>query len=212
MADQATEPVRLTRERIVQAAIDLIERDGADAVSMRRVAAELGAAAMSLYHHVPNKAALLDAVVERIVTDIDFGDDPAAPVRERARGMMRAFRKIAHDHPRTVTLVITHTFESPTTMRLFEHAMEIARSAGYAGPEAARIAVAFLSYAIGSLMRESQLSKAQETGFDLVRVIGAVGPGQFPNMTALALTDFRYDPEADFEYGLELLLKSLPER
>lgn len=212
MADQAAEPVRLTRDRIVQAAIDLIERDGADAVSMRRVAAELGAAAMSLYHHVPNKAALLDAVVERIVTDIDFGDDPEAPVRDRARGMMRAFRKIAHDHPRTVNLVITRTFESPTTMRLFEHAMEIARTAGYQGPEAARIAAAFLSYAIGSLMREARLNKAREIGFDLGKVIGAIDPVQFPNMTSLAASGFQYDPDADFEYGLELLLKSLPER
>ncbi|MGQ0483329.1 MAG: TetR/AcrR family transcriptional regulator [Pseudonocardia sp.] len=67
----------LSRERIVSATVELIERDGADAVSMRRVAGLLGVAPMSLYNHVPNKAALLDAVAERIMTEV-VPPDPAA--------------------------------------------------------------------------------------------------------------------------------------
>ncbi|GAB3275994.1 TetR/AcrR family transcriptional regulator C-terminal domain-containing protein [Actinocorallia lasiicapitis] len=204
----------LTRDRIVRAAIDLIERDGVEGLSMRKVAAELDAAAMSLYHHVPNKAALLDAVVERIVTDIDFADDPAAPVRERARGMMRAFRKISHDHPRTVHLVITRTFESPATLRLFEHALEIALAAGYEALEATRIAGTFLSFAVGCLMRETRyLSMVSEHGVNaVIDKFASVDPAQFPNITALVEAGFLIDLDAEFEYGLDLLLASaLPE-
>lgn len=203
----------LTRDRIVRAAIDLIERDGAEALSMRKVAAELGAAAMSLYHHVPNKAALIDAVVERIVTDIDFGDDVQASPRERARGMMHAFRKIAHDHPRTVNLVITRTFESPSTLRLFEHAMAVARAAGFGGTDSARIAGTFLSYAIGSLMREARFAKAvaAEGPEAMARKLASVDPATFPNVLSLVEAGFVYDPDAEFEYGLELLLETLPE-
>src|SRR5687768_17449668 len=71
-------PEPLSRPRIVAAAIDLIEREGADAVSMRRIAGELGVGVMSLYNHVPNKAALLDAVAEAVLSEIEFADDPDA--------------------------------------------------------------------------------------------------------------------------------------
>jgi len=203
----------LTRDRIVRAAIELIEREGAEALSMRKVAAELDAAAMSLYHHVPNKAALLDAVVERIVTDIDFSDDPAAPVRERARGMMRAFRKISHDHPRTVNLVITRDFESPATLRLFEHAMEIARAAGYPLGDATRIAGTFLSFAVGCLMRETRFQKMVEEHGEhaMAEKFAAADPAAFPNISALVASAFVIDLDAEFEFGLDLLLNaSLP--
>src|SRR5919197_155923 len=94
----------LTRDRIVRAATDLIERQGADALSMRRVAAELGVAVMSLYNHVPSKDALLDAVAERILAGMNVPSDPAMHWTERARSLVRAFRQVAHDFPRSVTL------------------------------------------------------------------------------------------------------------
>ncbi|MDX6742913.1 TetR/AcrR family transcriptional regulator [Actinocorallia sp. A-T 12471] len=210
------EPVRavLSRDAIVNAAIDLIERDGVEALSMRKVAARLGVAAMSLYHHVPNKAALVDAVVERVVSDLDFADDPAADPRERARGMMRAFRKIAKDRPKSVNLVITRTFESPATLRLYEHAMEIARAAGFAGGQAARIASAFLSYVIGSLLREARFAReaTSGTGGDpFIRGADAIDPADYPNVTALVAEGHVYDADAEFEVGLEMLLRGLPE-
>ncbi|ROO89499.1 TetR family transcriptional regulator [Actinocorallia herbida] len=212
------EPVRavLSRDAIVLAAVDLIERDGVEALSMRKVAARLGVAAMSLYHHVPNKAALVDAVVERLVADLDFADDPGADPRERARGMMRAFRKIARDRPRTANLVLTRTFESPATLRLYEHAMEIARAAGFAGGDAARIASAFLSYAIGSLLREARFDRAAKSGGQpggdpFIRGAEGIDPGRYPNVTALLAEGHVYDPDAEFEVGLEMLLRGLPE-
>jgi AcrR family transcriptional regulator len=62
----------LTRERIITAAVELIEREGVEAVSMRRIAGLLGSGVMSLYNHVPSKAAVLDGVAERVMSGIDF--------------------------------------------------------------------------------------------------------------------------------------------
>ena len=63
--------MQLSRARIISAAVELIEREGVDAVSMRRIATGLGSGVMSLYNHVPSKAALLDGVAERVISSID---------------------------------------------------------------------------------------------------------------------------------------------
>jgi len=73
----------LGRQRIIRAAMELIERDGSDAVSMRRVAASLGVGTMSLYNHVPNKAAVLDGVAEFIMADMASPSAPTPPGRTR---------------------------------------------------------------------------------------------------------------------------------
>ncbi|MEV4898311.1 TetR family transcriptional regulator [Nonomuraea sp. NPDC055795] len=90
----------LSKKRIVTAAIGLIEREGADAISMRRIAADLGVGVMSLYNHVPNKDALLSEVAEAVLSEIEFTDDPGADWTERVRIQARAFRQIAHHYPR----------------------------------------------------------------------------------------------------------------
>src|SRR5918999_1237962 len=77
----------LTRDRVLRAAIALADREGVEAISMRRLGAELGVEAMSLYNHVPNKAALLDGMVETVINDIELPtqvDDWKACIREMA--------------------------------------------------------------------------------------------------------------------------------
>ena len=204
------EPPRaaLTGDRIVAAAIDLIEREGVDALSMRRIAADLGVAAMSLYYHVPSKAALLDAVAERIVDGIDYADDPVLDADERARRLMRAFRKVAHDHPRCVQLVLTGRGDSPATLRLMEATLTLARAAGFEGVRAARVAQTFLAYALGSLVRETGARRALQ-GQDPASWLGRLDPAVYPSLAALVADGLRFEPDAEFEFGLELLIRGL---
>lgn len=198
---------RLTRDRIVRAAIELIEREGEDGLSMRRVAAELGVAVMSLYNHVPNKAALLDGVAGRILGGMEVADDPAAHWTERARALIRAYRKIAHDHPRCVTLVLTRKLDAPSAMRPVEHALALAEDAGFDGETAVRIMRALLAYAIGAQMREIGAAKMldrlpKEAYADL-------DPAVFPHVLIHQEQLLSHDPETDFEFGLDLLIGSL---
>src|SRR3954451_7270669 len=91
MPKSASEPAvrpSLTRERIVLAAIEVIERDGEDALSMRAVAAELGVAVMSLYNHVPNKADLLSGVAQHVVAGMVLPDDSADDWKTRGRALI----------------------------------------------------------------------------------------------------------------------------
>jgi AcrR family transcriptional regulator len=208
--------VLLTRDRIVRAAIELIEREGSDALSMRRVAAELGVAVMSLYNHVPSKAALLDAMAERILAGVIVADDPAMHWTERARSLVRAFRKVAHDHPRSVTLVLTRKVDAPSGMRPVEHALAIAADAGFDGQTSVRIMRALLAYAVGAQLREAGAAKMlyylPKNREDL---LGFLDPGDFPHVVALQQELLSHDPDTDFEFGLNLLitaLETLPRR
>jgi AcrR family transcriptional regulator len=203
-------PGGLTKERIVQAAIGLIEREGEDGLSMRRVAAELGVAVMSLYNHVPNKAALLDAVASDILGGMEVADDPAEPWTERARALLRAYRKIARDHPRCVTLILTRKIEAPSGMRPVEHALAVAADAGFDGGTSVRIMRALLAYAIGAQMREVGAAKM----LDYLPDHGAHGfdhldPADFPHVVAHQHELLSHDPETDFEFGLDLLIDAL---
>lgn len=202
--------VALTRDRIVRAAIELIERDGAEALSMRRVAAELGVAVMSLYNHVNAKAALLDGVAEHILSGMILADDPAMHWTERARVLIRAFRKVAHDHPRCVTVVMTRKVDAPSAMVPVEHALAIADDAGFDGATAVRIMRAMMAYAIGAQMREVGAAKMLDylpEGAD--DRFGFLEPERFPHVLSLRRELLAHDPETDFEFGLDLLIHAL---
>src|SRR5687768_16340103 len=103
----ATESARarrpLSRARILRTALGIVDREGLDALTMRRVAAKLDVEAMSLYHHVPNKDAILDGVYDLVITKAELpkGDVTA---EHWIRGTAAAFRRLAHQHPRAVPL------------------------------------------------------------------------------------------------------------
>ncbi|TDC77773.1 TetR/AcrR family transcriptional regulator C-terminal domain-containing protein [Actinomadura sp. 7K507] len=200
----------LTRERIVLAAIGLIEREGADALSMRRVAADLDVAVMSLYNHVPNKGALLEGVAEHVVAGLELHDDPSEPWQERARALARAFRKVAHDHPRCMTIVLTHKIDTPVGLRPAERALALADAAGFDGETAVRIMRALLAYALGAQMREIGMVKMLD---HLVETQAeswtTLDPDEFPHVIALGGELATHDPETDFEFGLDLLIGAL---
>src|SRR3954454_24006069 len=89
----------LTRDRVLRAAVDVVDREGLGALSMRRLGQELGVEAMSLYRYVPSKADLLDGVYGAILADIVVPKKAAAEWRKTARAYARAFRKALVAHP-----------------------------------------------------------------------------------------------------------------
>jgi AcrR family transcriptional regulator len=202
--------VVLSRDRIIRAAVDLIEREGADALSMRALAAGLGVAVMSLYNHVPSKAALLDGVAESIMGGMSVADDSAAHWTERGRALVRAFRKVAHDHPRCVTIVLTRKIDAPSGLRPVERALAIADDAGFDGETSVRIMRALLAYALGAQLREVGAAKMLDyLPEDSARHPGQLDAAEFPHVVALRQNLLRHDPETDFEFGLDLLINAL---
>ncbi|MEV4106091.1 TetR/AcrR family transcriptional regulator C-terminal domain-containing protein [Nonomuraea sp. NPDC049695] len=202
-----TEP--LSRGRIVAAAIDLIEREGADAVSMRRIAAELGVGVMSLYNHVPNKDALLNGVAEAVLSEIEFTDDPDAHWTDRVRTQARAFRQIAHDHPRSTMLVVSRQLHSTAGLLPVERALATLRSAGFDGADAVRMLRMFIAYIVGSLLREVGVTPTFAPVHNRLVKAESVDPALFPEVSSLAPLLDQCDHEAEFEFGLELLIQAI---
>jgi AcrR family transcriptional regulator len=176
--------VQLTRSRIIATAIQLIEADGVEAVSMHRLATELGCSVMSLYTYVPSKSALLDGIADRVMSGVEVTPMPQADCAERLQLQARAVRKIATTHPRCVMLAVSRRSSSARRARPAELALADLLEAGFEGEEAARIAAALLTYTIGSLIRDVGFAPELQ--------------GQ--------------DPEADFEFGLQLLVDAIAAR
>jgi AcrR family transcriptional regulator len=97
--------LNLTREAIARAALELVDRDGVAALSLRNVAGELGVAAMTLYRHVPNREAMVGDVVALLLEEIDLGDKPELGWEEGAKEVGRSLRAMALRHPRAFELV-----------------------------------------------------------------------------------------------------------
>ena len=208
----------LSRERIVTAAIDLIEREGVEAVSMRRIAAMLGCGVMSLYNHVPSKAALLDDVADRVMSGIEFTAEPGTAWQDQVRAQARAFRAIARTYPRSTMLVVSRPTISATGLRPAENALATLREAGFSGGDAVLIMHAFVGFILGSLLREVGVTPTPggaspagaspaDAGVLTQRV--HLDPAQFPQVTSLAAELTRRDPDADFEFGLDLLVHAI---
>jgi AcrR family transcriptional regulator len=109
----------LTRERILQAALDLVADDGLAQLSTRRLGQRLGCEAMSIYHHYPNKHHLLDAMVDHVVASFE-APPPGLPPLERLRLAMHAFRAAARRFPAMFPLVAVHRLNTPTGVRWIE--------------------------------------------------------------------------------------------
>lgn len=202
----------LSRERIVRAAVELIERDGSDAISMRRVAAALGVGTMSLYNHVPNKAALLDGVAEFIMADMAFAADPGAAWQDQTRALARTFRGISLRYPRSVLLVTTRQPRSTVGLRAVEIALAAVRTAGFEDRTAVRLVRTFVAFVLGSLVHQVGVAEAGAAGLDpaegaeLVRAIEEAGYRHVRDLLPV-LTE--HDHDGDFEFGLELLIGAM---
>lgn len=121
----------LTRERIVGVALAIVDLDGLDALSMRRLGAELDVDPMAVYYHIPNKEALLDAIVEAVMSGIDLSlDDPDAPPVERILCAAHAYLDVMRTHMNAMPLMLTRGPNTPAAARPVELLIGILRDAG----------------------------------------------------------------------------------
>ncbi|RJL35467.1 TetR/AcrR family transcriptional regulator [Bailinhaonella thermotolerans] len=129
-------PAQVTREQIVTAAIDLLDAQGLDALTMRALGAHLGVAAMSLYRHVPGRDAVLSAIVNRLVADALTGLDPGPTWTEAVTGFATAYRRMLLAHPHAVPLLATHPVDVETALPLLRGVLGRFTAAGIAQDDA----------------------------------------------------------------------------
>ena len=212
-------PVRLSRDRIVRAAVDLADAEGLDGLSMRRLAEELEAAPMALYRHVAHKDDLIDGMIDVVFSELDFptGSGWRTAMHERARGMRQALLR----HPWAVGLMEAGT-PGLESFRHHNATMRCLREdAGLPFPMAVHAYNVMDSYIYGFALQEKTLpftdsAEAVEEGQRRQTATEAIITPEafaeaFPFLADIAqqLTANPYDFDAEFEFGLELVLDGI---
>src|SRR2546427_12594766 len=139
----------LTTERIVEAAIELIDREGLGALSMRRLGAALGVEAMSLYRHFPSKVALLEFVVGRLLAELLLPVPGSAPWQDSFRALARDYRQLLLRHPNAIPLLATLQLSNPGALGAAGAVMALLRDAGFDARTAFHVLATAESYVIG---------------------------------------------------------------
>jgi AcrR family transcriptional regulator len=204
----------LSRDRVIGAAVELADRDGIDAVTMRKLAGALGVEAMSLYHHVANKEDLLDGMVDLVFGEVDLpvpDEEWWTAMRRRARSSRAALAR----HGWAVALMDSRSSPGPLTLRHHEAVLASLRAGGFDVHAAAHAFSLLDSYIYGFALQEQNLPVVNG-GSDLAELAGAIldsfPEGEFPRLRELTTEVVLrpgYDYGAEFDIGLDLILDGL---
>ncbi len=208
---------RLTRDRVIDAALQIMDAEGIDAVTMRRVAREVGVEAMSLYNHVADKEDLLDGVCARVMAGFRFPEEEGDWV-ETARQGASEWRMVLKSHPNVLGLFAER--QKPMTdlgaLLPMEFALRTIGRAGMSEREAVQVFNVMGGYIMGFVMMESgrmlgggTMHKDAPSPEEMMRVLAG---GQLPCVAAALPHLADCDPDEQFAFGLDLLLAGLQAR
>lgn len=144
----------LTRRRILRAALKLIDRDGLDALSMRRLGAALGVEAMALYRHFASKEDLLEGVAEILLEELELPPAGTAGWEEAWTALAHSYRRLAHGHPGAFRVLALSPLSTAARFERARAPVAILREAGFDEHQAEQAFGTLLSYADGYLLRE----------------------------------------------------------
>jgi AcrR family transcriptional regulator len=197
----------LSRERIAAQALDLIDRAGLEALSLRTLAAELGCEAMSLYRHVAHKDDLLDAVLDRLVGEWQIEPPHAGTPRERYVALCASYRLVARRHPLAFPLLAARRFNSAESLAVLERVLAVLQDAGLDGPARAR-AFRMTGYflngmglAEGSVSGTGPMARAE--------VLVDAAPARFPVTRATARWLGPDGLDDAYDAGLDALMRAI---
>lgn len=220
MASRKKEPAKkpparqpVTRERALQVALQLADEGGIETLTMRRLAEELGVEAMSLYHHVPNKDAILDGMVGLIFEEIALPvaePDWRVPMRKRAA----AVRSVLLRHPWALRLMESRPTPGHATLAHHDAVLGCLRAGGLSLQLTAHAYAVLDSYIYGFIHTELNLpfQTPEQTHEVAAAIFERMPRGLYPHLTELTVEHVLkpgYSYGAEFEFGLELILAGL---
>lgn len=210
---------RLTRETVLQAALDLVDAEGLEALSMRRLGQALDRDPMGLYRYAANRADLLDGITELVFNELAiFPQDP---------DWQAQLRRIAHDlrilalrHPNVVPLLVTRPLSTPLglrplgTLRPLEQILGLLIEAGFAPNDALHVYRAYYGFLYGHILNELQeFIVDPEENVALLRLgLHRLPAREFPHLRELAPVLADYDGAAELDEGISILLSGLAKR
>ena len=191
----------LSRDRIVAAALDLADREGLDAVTLRRLAAKLDVHVTSLYNHVATRDAIVDGIVELLISEANLPGRPRN-WEEWVRGFVSAVGALAVAHPGAFTALERRPVQGERALSSFEVALATFARAGLSTVDAysAIKATTHVALAIGVERALAARGDTSETAVDTLPA------DRFPYIRALADVD---DPEEAWAFSVETLVAGL---
>ena len=198
----------LSRERIVNTALALVDAEGLDALTMRCLGAELGMDPMAVYHYLPNKAALLDGVVEAVMSEIDLSvDDPSARPEERLVRAAREYAAVLVRHRNALPLLLVRGPATPEGLTPVEFLVGVLRSGGVPA-ERAVAAMHILTSAVRGYAAIIANEAANPAQRDAETLAALASPERFPHLCEAAAHP-RQNTQAAFEFGLRAIAAGL---
>jgi AcrR family transcriptional regulator len=207
----------LSQDAIVDAALAIVDAEGLDALTMRTVAAALGTGAASLYAYVDSKEELIELVVERVIGEVRFVDQPdpsrwVTQLKEIAREMRRVFAS----HGDLARATFGRIPLGENALNGSERMLSLMRAGGLPDPVAAQVLDLLSLYVMGIAYEDSLTAMNATTPDDLTRFVAEMRayfanlpPERFPNTVDLADELTAGDPDERFEFGLEVLIRGL---
>jgi AcrR family transcriptional regulator len=208
----------LTEDDILDAALNLLDEGGADAASVRGIAARVGVAPNAVYTYFPGKAAVVQALVERLLGDVDHDAvaDRSRPWRERVEALALELRERLTAHPGAVPLLVGGPLNGPHALGINERLLQLLIDAGLDPDDAARAAYLLFAYVVGSialevsdawqpgpLPTESQRIATRQVAF------AATPTDRFPLSAAAAVTRAGYICTEQYLWRLRRILDGL---
>ena len=204
----AADPQRapLTREKIVDAALTLLERDGLQGISMRKLAQELDAGAATLYWHVGDKEQLLNLLLDRIVGENQVPEPDPENWQEQLKVFARSTRQMFSNTRDAAQLSMGRIPNGPNSLPMMERTLALLASAALP-PRVISYAADMFALYVGAFAYEESMPPPD------VEQMGAflktLPPEQYPLMTGLADDLMAGDPDERFEWALDLLIAGL---
>lgn len=220
---------RLSRPLVLAAAVALVDREGLAALTMRRLATDLGVEPMAIYRYAAGKEGLLDGLVEAFFAELNdrlraSAEETGSPAdmpawRVELRRIARAFAAVVHAHPEILPVVATRPLSVPVARRpapvlqLTEHILAVLARAGFDDATALTIYRAFAAWNLGCLLVDKRQVIDNPDEPDLVLRLGLhrLPAAQYPRLRALVPKLAEYDDEQELMAGLDSLLSRIPE-
>jgi AcrR family transcriptional regulator len=204
----------LNRDRILDAAISLLDRDGPEAFTMRALAEKLGVGTMAVYSYFKGKDEINDAVAQRLLDTIELppggSPDPGCELREVCSGVYRLFT----EHPSALQLLTLRAVRGDDAIAVIDRMLGLLRRAGLPPEKAARAHIALMQYTVGSALWNTRRERAlcEEGVRDRLRAkLDSLPAERYPALAALApeLMGAQGDGQALYEVGLDAMLRGL---
>jgi AcrR family transcriptional regulator len=216
-AKAAVPRVPITREAIIDASLRVLDRDGMDGLSMRKVGEELGAGAASLYWHVHSKDELLQLLFERIIEEVVLPRPEPDRWMEQAKELARQMREVMSRHRDIARISLGRIPSGPVVARMVEWQFELLKPAGLPDQVIAYVGD-LLGLYVGAYAFEESLGLASPTGEDLPpdQIVGMIKGyllslpvERFPHTVAAVNLVMGGPPDARFEFGLDVIMRGL---